>query len=64
MEIIYKAKNGKLFDNACDCKDYEWELNRNERKEDLVWVNKAGIKIPLNHNFDEVFGFICLSAAA
>lgn len=64
MEIIYKAKDGKLFDNACDCEDYEWELNRNERKEDLVWVNKAGIKIPLNHSFDEVFGFICLSAAA
>lgn len=64
MEIIYKAKDGTLFENAPECEKYEWELECKARVNDLIWVNKAGIKIPLSHSFDEVFGFICLSAAA
>ena len=64
MEIIYKAKDGTLFYNECDCEEYEFELDLNERKEDLIWVNKRMNKIPLSNDFNDVFGFICLSAAA
>lgn len=64
MEIIYKAKDGTLFYNECDCEEYEFELDLNERKEDLIWVNKQMNKIPLSNDFNDVFGFVCLSAAA
>ena len=27
MKVIYIADDGKEFDNAWDCEDYEWQLN-------------------------------------
>lgn len=64
MEILYKAKDGKIFENEWECEEYELALDRKERADDLIWVNKECNRIPITHDFDAVFGFVCLSAAA
>ena len=65
MEIIYKANDGTLFDNECDCEEYERKCMVAKVKGSLIWLNADKEVVPLeNLDFDPVFYFKAISKEA
>ena len=65
MEIIYKAKDGTLFEDACECEEYERKCAVAKVKGSLTWLNADKEVVPLeNLDFDPVFYFKATSKEA
>lgn len=50
--IMYKAEDGKLFDNVDDCVEYEFELCGKTLKNDLLMFNEDHEQIKLTVDTD------------
>ena len=57
MQILYKAKDGKIFDSEWECEKYENALECQELKDSLFWWNSEREPIPVSKDVDELFFF-------
>ena len=65
MEILYKANDGTLFEDACECEEYERKCTVEKVKGSLIWLNADKEVVPLeNLDFDPVFCFKATSKEA
>jgi hypothetical protein len=65
MEIIYKAEDGTLFNNECECEEYERKCAVAKVKDSLIWLNADKEIVPLEDlDFDPVFYFKATSKEA
>ena len=65
MEIIYKANDGTLFKDACECEEYERKTDVAKVKNSLTWLNADKEVVPLEDlDFDPVFYFKATSKEA
>jgi hypothetical protein len=65
METIYKAEDGTLFNDACECEEYERKCSVAAVKDSLVWLNAEEEVVPLeNLDLDPVFYFKATSKEA
>ena len=64
MEILYRAKDGKIFDNEYDCENYENALECQELKDSLFWWNSEREPIPISKDVDELYFFYIESEEA
>lgn len=64
MEILYKAKDGKLFENKYECINYENNLECEKLKDSLFWWNSKREPIPVSINADELYYFYIKSEEA
>lgn len=54
MEIIYKAFDGKIFDDEDDCLCYEKILKLQLFSKDIICLDEKGKLIPIEDNLDDV----------
>ena len=65
MEIIYKANDGTLFNDAPECEEYERKCTVAKVKGSLIWLNADKEVVPLEDlDFDPVFYFKATSKEA
>ena len=64
MEILYKAKDGKIFDSEWECEKYENTLECEELKDSLFWWNSEQKPIPVCENADPLHYFYIKSEEA
>ena len=64
MEILYKAKDGKIFDSEWECEKYENALECQELKDSLFWWNSEREPIPISKDVDELYFFYIESEEA
>ena len=64
MEIIYRAKDGKIFDNEWACEDYENALECQKLANSLVWWNSEREPIPVSKDVDNLYFFYIKSEEA
>lgn len=65
METIYKAEDGTLFKDACECEEYERKCTVARVKGSLIWLNADKEVVPLEDlDFDPVFYFKATSKEA
>ena len=65
METIYKAEDGTLFNDMCECEEYENKCKVATVKDSLIWLNADKEVVPLeNLDFDPVFYFKATSKEA
>lgn len=55
MEIIYKASDGKIFDNEDDCLFYERTVNLKFFSKDIICLDEKGNLIPIKDDFDNAY---------
>ena len=56
MEIVYKAFDGKIFEDEDDCWLYERTFNLKFFSKDVVCLDEKGNLIPIEDDFDDVYG--------
>ena len=65
MEILYKANDGTLFNDACECEKHERKCAVAKVKDSLIWLNADKEVVPLEDlDFDPVFYFKATSKEA
>lgn len=65
METIYKAEDGTLFNDMCECEEYENKCKVATVKGSLIWLNADKEVVPLEDlDFDPVFYFKATSKEA
>ncbi len=65
METIYKAEDGTLFNDMCECEEYENKCKVANVKDSLIWLNADKEVVPLEDlDFDPVFYFKATSKEA
>lgn len=64
MEILYKAIDGKIFDNKWECEKYENTLECEELKGSLLWWDNEQKPIPVCENADPLYYFYIKSEEA
>lgn len=65
METIYKAEDGTLFTNMCECQEYELKCKVAKVKDSLIWLDADKEVVPLeDFDFDPVFYFKATSKEA
>ena len=64
MEILYKAKDGTIFDDERECENYENTLESQELKDSLFWWNSEREPIPVSKDVDNLYYFYIKSEEA
>jgi hypothetical protein len=64
MEIIYKAKDGKIFDSKRECENYENTLECSRVASSLFWWNNKREPIPVSIDADSLYYFYIKSEDA
>jgi hypothetical protein len=64
MQILYKAKDGKIFDDEWECENYENALECQELANTLLWWNNNREPIPVSKNADNLYFFYIKSDKA
>lgn len=64
MEILYKAKDGKIFNDEWECENYENDLECQELADTLFWWNSNREPIPVSKDADNLYYFYIKSEKA
>lgn len=64
MEILYKAKDGKIFNDEWECENYENALECQELADTLFWWNSEREPIPVSKDADNLYFFYIKSDKA
>lgn len=64
MEILYKAKDGTIFDSKRECENYENILECKRLADSLFWWNDKRESIPVSIDADSLYYFYIKSEDA